>query len=110
MTKPALELSQFHLKNFKAVRDSKPVYFTPLTVFIGNNGVGKSSLVEGLETFRDVVLEGVDPAFRRWRGFELLALQGGEDKRVDGVRDLIRVLRQNRNDGLDDGRAEPPAD
>jgi len=41
-----------------------------LTVLIGNNGVGKSSLIEALETFRDVVLDGVDAAFRRWRGFE----------------------------------------
>jgi len=63
-------LRSFRLQNFKAIRDSKTVKLTPLTVFIGNNGSGKSSLVEGLETFRDIVLDGLDPAMRRWRGFD----------------------------------------
>jgi predicted ATPase len=37
-------LQSFRLRNFKAVRDSKAVRLTPLTVFIGNNGSGKGSL------------------------------------------------------------------
>ena len=68
MKKPPLRT--FRTKNFKAIRDSGRIQFDWLTVFIGNNGVGKSSLIEALETFRDIVLDGVDPAFRRWRGFE----------------------------------------
>lgn len=68
--KKKLPLRSFRLHNFKAVRDSGTVKFGALTVFIGNNGAGKSSLVEGLETFRDVVLHGVDAAMSRWRGFE----------------------------------------
>src|SRR5262245_40451595 len=66
----SLPLQSFRLQNFKAVRDSGTVRFDPLTVFMGNNGSGKSSLVEGLETFRDIVLDGLDAALRRWRGFE----------------------------------------
>ncbi|MGO8928435.1 MAG: AAA family ATPase [Limisphaerales bacterium] len=68
--KPKLPLQTFRLRNFKAVRDSGEVHFTPLTVFIGNNGSGKSSLIEGLETFQDIVLYGLDEAFLPWRGFE----------------------------------------
>jgi predicted ATPase len=68
--KRRLPLRSFRLQNFKAVRDSGMVKFGPLTVFIGNNGSGKSSLIEGLETFRDIVLDGLDDAMRRWRGFE----------------------------------------
>ncbi len=68
MKKPPLR--SFHAQNFKAIRDSGRVVFGWLTVFIGNNGSGKSSLVEGLETFRDVVLHGLDTAMIRWRGFE----------------------------------------
>jgi AAA domain, putative AbiEii toxin, Type IV TA system/AAA ATPase domain len=68
--RPKLPLETFRLQNFKAVRDSGPVTFTPLTVFIGNNGSGKSSLVEGLETFQNIVLHGLDEAFLPWRGFE----------------------------------------
>lgn len=65
-----LALNSFRLHNFKAVRDSKTIRFGPLTVFIGDNGSGKSSLIEGIETFRAVVLGGLDAAMNRWRGFE----------------------------------------
>jgi AAA15 family ATPase/GTPase len=68
--KPKLPLQSFRLRHFKAVRDSGVVEFTPLTVFIGNNGSGKSSLVEGLETFQTIVFHGLDEAFLPWRGFE----------------------------------------
>jgi predicted ATPase len=58
------------VENFKAIRDSGTVEFGNVTAFIGNNGVGKSSIVEALETFRDVVIGGIDSAFHKWRGFE----------------------------------------
>ena len=67
---PNLPLRTFRLRNFKAVRDSGGITFTPLTVFIGNNGSGKSSLIEGLETFQNIVQHGLDEAFLPWRGFE----------------------------------------
>lgn len=65
-----LLLRSFRLKNFKAIRDSGEVHFTPLTVFIGSNGSGKSSLVEGLQAFQDITTRGLDEAMNRWRGFE----------------------------------------
>ena len=65
-----LPLRSFQLKNFKAVRDSRPVKLGALTVFIGNNGSGKSSLIEGLETYCDVVIGGVDRAFEKWLGLD----------------------------------------
>lgn len=81
MNKPPLR--SFHVENFKAVQDSGTVSFGWLTAFIGNNGVGKSSLIEALETFRDIVLDGVDPAFRRWRGFEHVLNGSKEHKLLD---------------------------
>ena len=63
-------LRSFRVENFKAIRDSGQIRFGWLTVLIGNNGSGKSSLIEGLESFRDIVIEGLDFAMRRWRGFE----------------------------------------
>lgn len=68
MTKPPLQ--NFEADNFKAIRSSGKIKFDWLTCFIGNNGVGKSSLIEALETFRDIVRKDLDPAMRRWRGFE----------------------------------------
>jgi AAA15 family ATPase/GTPase len=65
-----LALKTFRLKNFKAVRDSGEIAFTPLTVFIGNNGSGKSSIIEGLQTYQKIVTDGLDEAMNMWRGFE----------------------------------------
>lgn len=65
-----LLVQSFRLENFKAVRDSGVVKFTPLTVFIGNNGSGKSSLIEGMETMQSIVENGLDKAMQQWKGFE----------------------------------------
>lgn len=69
-------LQSFRLKNFKAIRDSGAIPLLPLTVFIGNNGSGKSSIVEGLETFQAIVEDGLDKAMQQWRGFEYIWHQG----------------------------------
>lgn len=58
MTTPFLR--SFRLKHFKAVRDSGVIRFSPLTVFIGNNGSGKSSITEALETLQAIVDQGLD--------------------------------------------------
>jgi predicted ATPase len=74
MTTPYLR--SFRLKQFKAVRDSGLIRFTPLTVFIGNNGSGKSSITEGLETLQAIIAQGLDRAMQPWRGFEHVWYQG----------------------------------
>ena len=76
MKHQAPRLQSFRLQNFKAVRDSKTVKLTPLTAFIGNNGSGKSSLIEGLETLHNLVNDGLDEAMQQWRGFEYIRHQG----------------------------------
>lgn len=78
MTKPPLQM--FEANNYKAIRASGKIRFDWLTCFIGNNGVGKSSLIEALETFRDVASKGLDKAMRRWRGFEHVWNHGVERK------------------------------
>jgi len=67
---PNLAIHNFQLRQFKAVRESGMVRFTPLTVFIGNNGSGKSSLIEGLQTLKHLVINGLDASMLQWRGFE----------------------------------------
>jgi predicted ATPase len=68
--KPKNLLRGFRVQNFKAIRDSRVVPLTPLTVLIGNNGSGKSSFVEGMETYRNIVTDGLESAMQRWFGFE----------------------------------------
>jgi hypothetical protein len=40
-------LISFRVKNFKAVQERRTIKVTPLTVFIGNNGSGKSRTLAG---------------------------------------------------------------
>ena len=67
---PQRKLSAIRIKNFKAVRDSGWLELGPLTVIIGNNGSGKSSLIEALETFQTLIDAKLDAAMNRWRGME----------------------------------------
>lgn len=78
MTTPPLRW--FRVENFKAIRDSGRIEFGWLTALIGDNGTGKSSLIEALESFRDIVVDGLDLAMRRWRGFEQVWNQAPERK------------------------------
>jgi predicted ATPase len=70
MKKAKNYLSSIALRNFKAIRNSGSLKLTPLTVFIGNNGSGKSSVIEGLETLRTFVTQDIDAAMQMWRGIE----------------------------------------
>jgi predicted ATPase len=63
-------LQSVRVRNFKAIVDSGSVALGPLTVFIGHNGSGKSSLIEALETYQTVVDDGLDVAMQRWLGIE----------------------------------------
>jgi predicted ATPase len=75
-----LRLQSVHIRNFKAIVDSRTVKLGPLTVFIGHNGSGKSSLIEGLETYQAIVSDGLDSAMQRWLGIEHARHKGVEAK------------------------------
>lgn len=71
MTPPTrLPLRECRIRNFKAVRDSGLLRLGPLTALIGNNGSGKSSVIEALEALKTLVLDGADAAMRPWHGVE----------------------------------------
>jgi len=65
-----MQIKSINVENFKALRASGTVRLKPLSVIIGNNGSGKSSLLEAVETYRRILLEGVDAAMEHWQGFE----------------------------------------
>ncbi|MDO9353017.1 MAG: AAA family ATPase [Solirubrobacteraceae bacterium] len=75
-----MSLQSIRIRNFKAVVDSKAVKLGPLTAFIGNNGAGKSSLIEALETYQAIVRDGLDLAMQRWLGIEHVRHKGQEAK------------------------------
>jgi predicted ATPase len=69
MSKSSNFLSTFSVTNFKAIRKSGTIRFNPFTAVIGNNGSGKSSLIESLATYRKFILGDIDRAFGPWHGF-----------------------------------------
>ncbi|WP_369417301.1 AAA family ATPase [Leptothrix ochracea] len=73
-----MRLQSVRVRNFKAIVDSKTVKLGPLTAFIGNNGAGKSSLIEALETYQSIVRDGLDIAMQRWLGIEHARHKGQE--------------------------------
>ncbi|MBI4984433.1 MAG: AAA family ATPase [Rhodocyclales bacterium] len=79
-----MRLYAVRIRNFKAIVDSRVVKLGPLTAFIGNNGSGKSSLVEALETYQAIVSNGLDVAMQRWMGIEHVRHKGQEAKERAG--------------------------
>jgi predicted ATPase len=63
-------IQSIRLRNFKVVKDSGVLPIQPMTVFVGRNGTGKSSIVESLDwTGRavDVGAEAATEPFRQMR-------------------------------------------
>lgn len=83
-TTDALRLQSVRIRNFKAIVDSRTLALGPLTVFIGHNGSGKSSLIEGLETYQAIVTDGLDAAMQRWLGIEHVRHKSVEAKERAG--------------------------
>lgn len=75
-----MRLQSVRVRNFKAIVDSRIVKLGPLTAFIGQNGAGKSSLIEALETYQAIVRDGLDVAMQRWLGIEHARHKGQEAK------------------------------
>jgi predicted ATPase len=84
MNEQRMTLQSARVRNFKAIVDSRTVRFGPLTVFIGHNGSGKSSLIEALETYQSIVVDGLDVAMQRWLGIEHVRHLGAAAKERAG--------------------------
>lgn len=63
-------IKKLTIKNFKAI-DSAAISFQSLNCLIGNNGVGKSSVIEALQTLKDIlVFKSTTKAMEHWGGLE----------------------------------------
>ncbi len=63
-------IDKITIKNFKAIQ-SATIKLSDLSVFVGNNGSGKSSVIEALHTLQNVLLQGLSAGFNeRWFGVE----------------------------------------
>jgi predicted ATPase len=68
-------IQHIYIENFKAIQKAK-VKLSDLAVFVGNNGSGKSSVIEALQTLQKVLLQGISAGFtERWFGLEKIQNQ-----------------------------------
>jgi predicted ATPase len=79
-----LRLQSLRVKNFKAIGDSRTGRIGALTAFVGHNGSGKSSLIEAMETYQSILVDGLDVAMQRWMGIEHARHLGAEAKERAG--------------------------
>lgn len=73
-------VTSLRIQHFKAVEDTGTLKPGGLTVFIGDNGVGKSSVLEGLRLMADLARGTLDDAFAPFGGFEHARWKGGSDR------------------------------
>src|SRR5687768_4618699 len=63
-------IQKVFIENFKAIHTGTDLPIQPFTVFIGNNGTGKSSIIEALWALQNAVVSDLDKAFKEWGGLE----------------------------------------
>lgn len=80
-----MQIKSIAIENFKALRASGTVRLRPLSVIIGNNGSGKSSLLEAAETYVRILDVGVEGAMKHWQGFEHIWHKGAQAGKGGGV-------------------------
>lgn len=73
-----MKVERIRLKNFKAFRDVTLEGISPYTVFVGANGVGKSTLFDVFGFVRDCLKENVGAALNRRGGFKEVVSRGCE--------------------------------
>lgn len=83
-------ITHIKIQNFKAIQDSGNLALTPLTAFIGFNGVGKSSIIEALQTLHMIVEQGLDAAMEPWRGFEHIRNHYSEKRKNKAIQFLLK--------------------
>jgi predicted ATPase len=74
-------IKSIRIKHFKAIKDSGKLKLGPLTVFVGHNGTGKSSIIEALEFFSQYAVHGLGTAIDPWYDARHVWWQGSERTR-----------------------------
>jgi predicted ATPase len=73
-------ITSLRVQNFKAVNDTGVLKPGGLTVFIGDNGTGKSSVTEALRFMAALSRESLDAALEPFGGYDHLRWKGGEKR------------------------------
>jgi len=63
-------IQRISIENFKAIFHTVDIPIAPFSVFIGNNGTGKSTVIEALRVLQIAVSRGLNDAFAEWGGLD----------------------------------------
>lgn len=63
-------IQKISITNFKAIQHCLNLSLQPFTAFIGNNGSGKSSIMEALRTLHLCLTQNIQDAFSIWGGLD----------------------------------------
>lgn len=63
-------IKKISIVNFKAIKDCLNLPLQPFTAFIGNNGSGKSSVMEAMRTIHLCLTQNIEEAFSIWGGLD----------------------------------------
>lgn len=63
-------ITKISITNFKAIQNWLELPLAPFSVFIGNNGSGKSSVMEALRTLHLALTKSIAEAFEIWGGLD----------------------------------------
>jgi predicted ATPase len=63
-------IQKIFIENFKAIYRAADFPIQPFTVFIGNNGTGKSSIIEALRVLQIALNNDLNEAFEEWGGLD----------------------------------------
>lgn len=77
-----MRVTRIRLKNFKVFQDVTLENIDPYTVFVGANGVGKSTLFDVFGFLRDCLRENVRPALAKRGGFREVVSRGHQDENI----------------------------
>lgn len=78
-----MKVERIRLRNFKAFRDVTLDGISRYTVFVGANGVGKSTLFDVFGFLRDCLQENVGAALSKRGGFNEVVTRGSESEKIE---------------------------
>ena len=71
-----MQIEQIHVKNYRVLRNAKLKLSSPLTIIIGANGTGKSTLFDVFSFLKDALAGNAASAVARRGGFHQLVSRG----------------------------------
>jgi predicted ATPase len=93
-------LTELTIRNFKAIRNM-PIKFTPLTVLIGGNSCGKSTVLQALDFLRSAATRDI-PEYLRERGWDFADLKsqcdGGANQPIEFISEWTLPVKKSQKD------------